>query len=417
MPSLAALREEIAAKNDHLHRIFDQAGEDMDMDRVDLIDGDSHQKAAEIKRLNTELTELGVERDRLEHLETLKGINSREQSRNTDPSGGMRFPGAAAGRSAGVAAQKGLKDLLKAHKGYQDFRSDRVRSVNLDFPDMDIKTLITLTTVSPQNIRRPDPVMMALEERTVADMMLQGTIDRGIVEYYEETTVTNAAATVAEGDSKPESALAWTLRTETARKIATWIPATKEALDDVAWLESQIRGRLAFMVRREEEDQILNGDGNAPNLRGILNRSGIQTQAKGADPTPDAIYKAMQKIRGAGGSGFAEPTAVVLHPNDWTDIKLLRTADGIYLWGNPSDEGPDRIWGLPVRQTTAMTENTGLVGAFRPYSEVLRREGITITLSTEHSTYFTENKVAILAEERLALAVYRASAFATVTGI
>lgn len=418
MPSLAELREEIAAKNDHLHRIFEQAGEDMDLSRVDLLDGDTHQKAADIKRLNTELTDLGIERDRLEHLESIKRINSGERDRSTEPDGRMRFPGASSGASyRGSSAQKGLRDLLKSHKGYQEFRQDRVRSVALDFPDMDIKTLITLTTVSPQNVRRPDPVAMALEERTVADLMLQGGMDRGIAEYYEETTVTNAATTVSEGGTKPESALAWTLRTDTARKIATWIPATKESLDDVSWLESQIRGRLAFMVRRVEESQILTGDGNAPNLLGLLNRSGIQTQAKGADPTPDAVYKAMQKIRGAGGSGFAEPTAVVIHPNDWTDIKLLRTADGMYIWGNPSDDGPDRIWGMPVRQTTAITEGTGLVGAFRPYAEVMRREGITITLSTEHSTYFIENKVALLAEERLALAVYRPSAFATVTGI
>jgi HK97 family phage major capsid protein len=170
-------------------------------------------------------------------------------------------------------------------------------------------------------------------------------------------------------------------------------------------------------VMRIEEANLLTGNGTAPNLRGLLNRTGIQTQAKGTDPTPDAIYRAMQKVRGAAGAGFAEPTAVVLHPNDWTDIKLLRTADGIYIWGNPSDEGPDRIWGLPVRQTTAMTENTGLVGAFRPHAEVIRREGVQITLSTEHSTFFIENKVAILAESRLALAVYRPSAFCSVTGI
>jgi HK97 family phage major capsid protein len=420
MPSLVELTEEIAAKNLFLHRVFEQAGEDVDFARVDLIDGDTAQKAAEVKRLNTELSDLGVERDRLEHLKLIGQRNDEQYKRMNDASGAMTFPGGSGGapRSASHAAtQKGLKQYLLEHKGYREFRADQQRSINLDLPIADFKTLITLTTVSPQNIRRPDPVAMALEERTVADLMLQGTMDRGIAEYYEETTVTNAATNVSEGGTKPESALAWTLRTDTARKIATWIPATKESLDDVSWLESQIRGRLAYMVRRQEESQILNGDGNAPNLLGILNRSGIQTQAKGADPTPDTVYKAMQKIRGAGGAGFAEPTAFVVHPNDWTDIKLLRTADGMYIWGNPSDEGPDRIWSMAVRQTTAITEGTGLVGAFTPYAEVMRREGITITLSTEHSTYFIENKVALLAEERLALAVYRPSAFATCTGI
>lgn len=419
MASLAAIREELNAKRQFVHRIWEQAGPDIDMERVDLIDGDTHAKTAEIQRLEQEMGELADKERELHNVELIAQKNQMALERSSQPTTSMRFPGSGGGApsSGHAGAAKGLKELLREHKGYREFRADQQRTVTLDFPDVDIKTLITLTTVSPQNLRQPGLVNMALEERTVADLMMEGSIDRGTVEYYEETTVTNSATTVAEAGTKPESALAWTLRTETARKIATWIPATKEALDDVSFLEAQIRGRLAFFVRRIEEDQLLNGDGSAPNLRGILNRTGIQTQAKGSDPTPDAIYKAMQKVRGAGGSGFAEPSGIVIHPNDWTDIKLLRTTDGIYLWGNPSDEGPDRIWGLPVRQTTAIAEGTGLVGAFRPFAEVLRREGITVTLSTEHSTYFVENKVAILAEERLALAVYRASAFATVTGI
>jgi HK97 family phage major capsid protein len=415
MSSLAEVREELAAKRQELFNIQQEAGPDLDMSKIKSLPGDSQAKVEEIRRRSDELAALGAKHDRLALVEEqLKG-NQREHERLSQPAGGMQFPGSG-GRAEQPLDAKQLKQIIVDHKGYQQFRGGQVRSVTMDIPAVDFKTLITLTTVNAQADRR-GLVNMALEERTTADLMLQGTTDNNTVEYYEETTVTNAAATVAEGGTKPESALAWTLRTENVRKIATWIPATKESLDDVSFLESQIRGRLAFMVMRTEEAQLLTGDGTAPNISGILDRSGIQTQAKGADPTPDAIYKAMQKIRGAGGSGFAEPSAVVLHPNDWTDIKLLRTADGIYLWGNPSDEGPDRIWGLPVRQTTAMTENTGLVGAFRPYAEVLRRTGIQITLSTEHSTYFVENKVAILAESRLALAVYRPAAFATVTGI
>jgi HK97 family phage major capsid protein len=414
--SLAEVREELDIKVEELHKIMEEAGPAVDLNKVTMIYGDHDAKLHEIQRRKKEIDELGQQKDRLSLVENIGEMNKRQRDAMREPAYKPSFPGNGSSGSTKRFESQHLGQLLHESKGYRDFREGLRRDVTLDIPAPDFKTLITLSTVNAQADRRGN-VNMALEERTTADLMLQGATDNNTVEYYEETTVTNAAATVAEGSAKPESALAWTLRTENVRKIATWLPATNEALADMSWLESQIRGRLAFMIQRTEEAQLLSGDGTAPNISGILDRSGIQTEAKGANPTPDAIYRAMQKIRGAGGSGFAEPTGVVMHPNDWTDIKLLRTADGMYIWGNPSDEGPDRIWGLAVRQTTAMTENTALVGAFRPYAEVLRRSGIQITLSTEHASYFVENKVAILAESRLALAVYRPAAFCTVTGI
>jgi HK97 family phage major capsid protein len=422
MASLTELREEIAAKRKALHDIFTEAGSDLDMSRVTCITGTTEQKAAEIKRLNLELSDLGTQEERLSLMEQIGRQNATEYKRLTEPATSLPLGKGGSGPDADSpfamkAFQPGrLREHLQTNKAYRAFRDDVAREASFEIPILDIKTLVTLSTINRQAERR-DPVAMALEDRTVADLMLQSETGTNTIEYYEETTFTNAADTVAEGDTKPESAIGYTLRTESVRKIGHFIPATKEAMDDIPFLESQLRGRMAFGVVRKEESQLLSGNGTAPNLRGLLNRTGIQTQAKGTDPTPDAIYRAMQKVRGAAGAGFAEPTAVVLHPNDWTDIKLLRTADGIYIWGNPSDEGPDRIWGKMVRQTTAMPEGTGLVGAFRPYAEVVRREGITITLSTEHSTFWAENKVGILAEERLALLVTRPSAFATITGI
>jgi HK97 family phage major capsid protein len=416
MPSLAELGEVLTAKRTELHDIFEEAGADVDLERVTLLQGDTAAKAAQIKARNDELSDLGREFDRLALLDQIGKNNKAELGRISEPKSAFPFPTGGGGPRTQAEPVQQLRAFLRDHPALKAVREGKAQQAQIELPNIDFKTLITLTTISPQNQRRA-MVDMALEERTIADLMLESNIDRGTVEYYEETTVTNAATTVSEGATKPESALAWTLRTETARKIGTFIPATSESLDDNAALEGQIRGRLAYMVRRVEEAQLLNGDGNAPNIRGLLNRSGLQTQAKGAEPTPDTVYRAMQKVRGASGAGFAEPTGVIFHPNDWTDIKLLRTADGIYIWGNPADSAPDRIWGLDVRQTTAMTEGTGLVGAFRPHAEVLRRTGITITISTEHGTFFVENKVAVLAEERLTLAVYRPSAFCTLTGI
>ncbi len=168
------------------------------------------------------------------------------------------------------------------------------------------------------------------------------------------------------------------------------------------------------MLRQRLDSQILVGNGTAPNLLGLNNLPAIQTQAKGADPVPDAIFKAMTLIRV---TGRANPSGIVMNPTDWQDVKLLRTADGIYIWGSPADMSPDRIWGLQVAISDAQTLNTALVGDFANFSELVLRKDVEVQISNSHSTFFIEGKQAIRADMRVALVAYRDSAFCTVTGV
>lgn len=407
----AELREEIAAKQKQLHDIFNEKP-DLDF---------TADEAEDIKARNDELSALGVEYENRSRLEEVRDAAIKGNERFNKPANVI--PGTKQGTGDGEGQPKQLRQIFSESLELKAFRAGQAQSVMIDLSDAaelkwitdpEYKNTIALTDINNVATRLPGINMSAQEETTVADLMLQGTTDNNSLSILTETTFTNAAVEVAEGAAKPESALDFTETTEAVRKIATWLKATDELLADVKGFESYIRGRLAFMVRRREELQLLVGDGTAPNISGILDRVGIQTQAKGADPTPDAFYKAITLIRAV---AFAEPTAIVMHPTDWQDIRLLRTADGIYIFGSPQDAGIDRMWGLPVRITTAMTLNTGLVGAFRPHAQIFRRSGITVELATEHASDFTSNLVTILAEERLALAVYRPAAFATVTGI
>lgn len=237
--------------------------------------------------------------------------------------------------------------------------------------------------------------------------------------YLRQTVATHAAAAVAAGAEKPKSTYTVERIEDTVSTIAHVTEAIDRALlSDFDQLVDFLNNQLRLGVLLEEEDQILNGTGVGANLLGILATPGIQTQALGADPVPDAFYKAMTKIR----AQFMEPTGVVIHPNDWQAVRLLRTADGEYIFGDPFEGGEENMWGKRVVQSPLISEGTGLVGAFS-FAEVYQREEARITFAetglgdAAGQEMFTRNQVRWRAESRLGLAVYRPAAFCTVTGI
>lgn len=413
-PALDELEGKIEEKSNLLGQIFDEAGPEIDLHAVKCISGDSMAKAEEIRKINNELTDLGKQADEL------RAVKAAGQRVRTAPLGGRVEEGGEDGsepdagqRKAAEARQtKSIGQLFTESLAYKGRTGGVGPEAKLD---TELKTLMTTSAGwAPETTRTGRVVDFATRPVQVTDLIQQTTTTQAAVVYMEETTFTNAAAERAEGIAYPEAALALTEQSSTVRKIAVFLPVTDEQLEDEPQVRSYIDNRLPFMLRQRLDSQILNGDGLAPNLRGILNVVGIQTQAKGADPTPDAVYKAMTKVRV---TGRAMPTGAIFHPNDWQDIRLLRTADGIYIWGNPSDAGPERIWGLQVAQSDAIAENTALVGDFATYVELATRRGIDVQVSNSHGSFFVEGKQAMRADVRVALVVYRPAAFCTVTGI
>jgi HK97 family phage major capsid protein len=293
------------------------------------------------------------------------------------------------------------------------------KAVNKNTPvdiDIDLKTLFqTSAGWAPESLREPRVIDYAVRALMVTDFIPSIPTSQAAVKYMEETTFTNNAAEAAEGAAVGEAALKLSERSQTVEKVGTFIPITEEQLEDVPAAQAYINNRLGYMVLARLDSQVLNGDGSTPNLKGTLNIGGsLQTQAKGSDPTPDAFYKGMVLVRTV---GFAQPSVIFINPNDWQDIRLLRTADGIYIFGSPNDAGPERLWGVPVVQTTAVVEDTGILGDYANYSALYMRRGIEIEMSSGYSDYFVKGKFAMKATMRCAMVHYRTSAFCTITGI
>ena len=218
---------------------------------------------------------------------------------------------------------------------------------------------------------------------------------------------TGGTATPAAGGVKPESALTFEEVVEAVKTIAHWIPATRNQLADAAMLQTLIDAEMRTGVTRRAEQQIAQGNGTAPNIRGILNTTGIASYTQtGGEPRADAIHKKFTLLRLAG----FEPSGEVIHPTDWEAIRLSKDTTGQYIWGPPSMAGVMQIWGTPVVSSIAVPVGTSLGGEWAR-ALFLIREAVKVLVSDSHKDWFTRNIVAILAEMRGVLVVPRPQAF------
>jgi HK97 family phage major capsid protein len=365
----------------------------------------------EIKKRNDELNEIEDQRARAYETEEIAQKNAERLAQFNTPVDGVGH-GEAGSQPGEQKARKSLAALFVDSPQYKAYHAGGRFEVHLN--DVDMKaTITTAAGFAPANNRTNIVIPSAQRRPVVADLIPQDNTTLSAIKYMEETTFTNAADTVLEGDPKPESALAFTERTQPVQKIATWVPVTEEQIEDVPTVRGIIENRLSLMLSLTEEVQLLTGNGTSPDLQGFLTKGSIQTQAKGADSVPSALYKLFTKIRY---TGFAEPSGVVFHPNDWQDVRLLQDGNGNYIWGSPADAGVERIWGKPVIVTPAETENTVLTGDFAMYSHISRRLGATLKVADQHASLFTSNILVLLLEERLSLEIYRAAAFGILTG-
>ncbi len=422
MTELQEKQAKLKEKNKKLAGIFEESKTEKGYDFSLATDSDfkalgtSQARAQRVEQMNNELTDLGKAIDALLLVEKMaKDSADREKTLNTavnsvvHPAAG---DGAAIGQGGQIIQPKSIGQQFIESKAYTDRATKQAAVLG---ENMHIKTLFETTAGwAPETTRTGRLVLDAQRPIQVIDIIPIGNTSQNAVVYMEETTFTNAAAEAAEGAAAAEATLVYTEQSSSVRKIAVFIPVTEEQMEDEARISSLLDNRLRFMIQQRLDLQILVGDGIAPNIDGINNVSGIQTQALGADPIPDAVYKAMTNVRV---TGQAQPNAYVTHPNDWQQIRLLKTSDGIYIWGSPSEAGPERIWGIQAVQAQAQTENTGLVGDFANMCELVMRQGVVVKMSDSHDDYFTKGKMAIKATLRAALPVYRPAGFCTVTGI
>jgi HK97 family phage major capsid protein len=408
------LREKLAAKRVELKELFDSA----EMGKYT-----SEQKEA-IARRNEELTEL-VE---TVNLKSAQAKNEKAMEVDSEP--------AAPAFSSEQVAPRSIGEMFTESDAYKNYKSNGVKGIDskVNANPLEYKTTLTTTGYPPEVLREPG-ILESLQRPDGAVFTLFDQIqsDQNSFAYLEETTFTNNAAEAAEGSAVGEAALAFTEQTESIRKMGVFLPVTDELLADVSGIQGYVNSRLQTMIRLRLDSQVLSGDGTAPNLEGILDagKSSVGSTAFGSYSGNlgriGAIYGAITDIRV---NAFTEPDTIIMHPNDWNSVVTELTgfagdsAAGyaanvpLFVASGMFGQAPvASIWGVKVLPTTAITENTVLVGKFGggEAAHLVMRQGIDLAVSDSHSDYFTKNMLAIRATMRVGFPVYRQQAFHKIT--
>jgi HK97 family phage major capsid protein len=336
---------------------------------------------------------------------------------------------------------KSLADVLKENESVSRILRDRKGRAFIDLDAQQVsaimgrKTIISAITSGSQDGDTLNPVGVATtgvlqidrisgitpEARQVLkirNVLSARPTTMQVVDFVKVTSPLSIASPVAEASLKPENSLSFASVSEKVRLLATWIPATRQVLEDFTELMSFIQSSLPYYVNLEEELQLLSGDNTGENLHGLLTQAAsfnsalLPSAAKGWNKI-DVIAIAIKQINEA---KEIDPTFVILNWSDWWDIRLTKDSFGRYILGDPQAQIRPSIFGLDVVPTTSIAAGTFLVGSGSPVAAEIRdRMEMTVEVSTEHSDYFIRNLIAIRAEKRLALVTKRVNSFVTGT--
>ena len=330
-----------------------------------------------------------------------------------------------ADRKAAEVPQPGVLEVLQTNDSVNRLMKDRSGRAVITLEGKHVRELLgRKTTITSSAVgvattgvlqidRIPGITLEARQTLTVRDLLSARPTTMQVVDFVKVNTPMAIASPQVEASAKAENAVMFSSVSEKVRTIATWIPASKQILDDFTELMGFINSTLPYYVNLAEEIQLLSGDNTGENLHGLITQAaafntGLLSSSKGWNKI-DIVGRAIQQITGA---KELDPTFVVLHPNDWWEMRLTKDGFGRYILGDPQTNVRPSLFGLDVVYTTSIANGTFLVGSGNPVaSEIRDRMEMQVEISTEHQDFFTKNLVAVRGEKRVVLVVKRPNSY------
>jgi len=348
---------------------------------------------------------------------------------------------AAEQKSEDEARAKHMAEVMKSELGLDEFKKDILAEVHtaLDskkeenvlkvFVAQDVEKAVSELTseekvkaFSIALINRDAVAIKALSEGTNADggftvptefeSLLREEIVQEATIRPLVTTVTMARKTktldeifngpetywTAEGATKATTTAEFKQKTLTAFKLASIIYLTDELIEDSVYdLVDVLVKRFAQRMNENEERAFLVGNGTTQ-PEGMFTNSDVGTITRGSldlDGIIDLEYSVAKKFR--------KGAVYVSNGVNIKELKKLKDNEGRYIWDNgiPKDGVPPTLNGYDFIEHDDVPEGQILFGNLKEGYVIGDRKGVTIKITGDTETTFTQDKQAIRAVKRV----------------
>lgn len=275
-----------------------------------------------------------------------------------------------------------------------------------------------------------DECRLCIQPNTFKDCLTVRTMPAGSVVQYDfpvsrddnaaavRDHVTNPYPTVIQNGKKPESLFTYNTAKVNVSKIAHWIDATDDVLDDCSKMADRIDFHLQTGLMQELDRQLIAGSGINGELLGLLQQPGRLT-LNGTTITTgitspniyDKLYAAKLQLE----QNCAKVDCVMINPLDRAKVALAKDSQGNYLFPQANCD-VESVGCLMLKTSPDIPVGTAIIGEFKNNWIWYVRKNLEVRVGMKGED-FINNVKTFLAEVRGASVVLCPQKLATVTNI
>ena len=376
-------------------------------ERLVKLEGETNDVA--IKSLTTEVEELKAHKVKsLESALETQGIILKKLQDGSLSGSSVRM----AENSVRKALADNREDFIKAKDGRHSFRFELKAA-----GDMTIAGNVSGGNV-PQAQRLEGINDIAEREAKSYALFPKLRTAANTIEWVYETGQDGTIDGTAEGAAKDQIDNDFVVTSVALVKRAAYFKVSTEMLDDVSFMEGWLRNKLIVRLFLDVDNQVLNGNGAAPNLKGVIDyatafAAGTFDNAVDSANDADSLVVAANQIRLANHNGAL---TIMMHPSDVAALKLVKlsASDKRYVERLMMVGSQMSLDGIPIIENTNITAGDFLIGDFAK-GTIVEKSGIEIEIGLDGND-FTKNMRTILAEWRGQLFVQNNDTTAFVKG-